>query len=74
MLQPPDFGFIKCFKQLYRKHTFKKKKYTEWIEEQNIELKVNVVQMLHFTVLTQKQLDCHWTSGNKNPSLLSLTC
>jgi len=29
-LQPPDFGFIKCFKQLYRKHTFKKKKmYTE---------------------------------------------
>jgi len=21
MLQPPDFGFIKCFKKLYRKHT-----------------------------------------------------
>jgi len=41
--------------------------YTEWTEEQNIELKVNGVQMLHFTVPTQMQLDCHWTFGNKNP-------
>jgi hypothetical protein len=48
--------------------------YTEWTKEQNIELKVNGVQMLHFTIPTQKQLDCHWTFGNKNLSLLSLTC
>jgi hypothetical protein len=44
--------------------------YTEWTAEQNVELKVNGVQMLHLTVLTQKQLDCHWTFGNKKPSLL----
>jgi len=35
-LQPPDFGFIKCFKQLYRKHTLKKNvHWVEWGTEQN---------------------------------------
>jgi hypothetical protein len=48
--------------------------YTEWTEGKSNELKVNSLQMMHFTVLTQKQLDFHLTFWNKDTSLVSLKC
>ena len=74
MLQPPDFGFIKVS---VAQETHIKKLYAQWTEENNIELKINGLQMIHFTVLTPKQLwqlECHVSFGNNNPSLLPRKC
>jgi hypothetical protein len=50
VLQPLDLGTIKCFKQLYRKHLVQEAMCL-MDSGKDVELKINVLQAIHFTVV-----------------------
>jgi hypothetical protein len=49
VLQPLDLGTIKCFKQLYKKHLVQKA-VCLMDSGKDVKLKINVFQVIHFTV------------------------
>jgi hypothetical protein len=55
VLQPLDLGTIKCFKQLYRKHLVQKAACL-MDSGKDIELKINVLQAIHFTGAAWQQV------------------